>query len=498
MIPAVAGAAALLLLSGIVLRSLKTRSPPGIPQIGHPGVVGYVFAALRFTVHSDEVIAEGASTFKGGPFAVPTLAGWFIVLGKNHLDTLRTSNDATFNQPIAVNEALRLDYTMNLEQLRNPYQSIVARNDITRGISAFIPEVLDETVLTMEDTFRSTDGSGFISVPLFHTMTMMVGRISNRAMLGTELCRNRHFIHAVVGFAETLVLYAQLLNWTPTMLRPIVYFVLTLLFGGPKQPTKYILPYVEKRLRERETSPDDGPYNITEFLINAAPATDSTADIVMRILNLNFGSIHTTSIFGSQAIFEMAVMRKEDLNSIREEVIQALDEEGGWNKASLARFRKLDSILREVGRVYGLALMAMNRLALHDTVLVDGTVIPAGWTVSLNLRDIHLDPDIYPNPEVFDPFRFSKLRHEEESSVKHGFTTIDPHYIPFGAGRHACPGRFFAAMELKIMLAHLLLNYDFRLVDSERPQNVVFHGSALPNQKAHVIFSPRSTPGKVA
>jgi cytochrome P450 len=55
--------------------------------------------------------------------------------------------------------------------------------------------------------------------------------------------------------------------------------------------------------------------------------------------------------------------------------------------------------------------------------------------------------EIYPDPEVFDGFRFSKLRESEESgSAKFQVVTTSLDYLPFGHGRHACPGRFFAAV----------------------------------------------------
>jgi hypothetical protein len=55
--------------------------------------------------------------------------------------------------------------------------------------------------------------------------------------------------------------------------------------------------------------------------------------------------------------------------------------------------------------------------------------------------------EIYPDPEVFDGFRFSKLRESEESgSAKYQVITTTLDYLPFGHGRHACPGRFFAAV----------------------------------------------------
>lgn len=46
-----------------------------------------------------------------------------------------------------------LDYVLNEQQLINPYQANVVRTDFTRAIAAMIPEVLQETKSTMEDTF---------------------------------------------------------------------------------------------------------------------------------------------------------------------------------------------------------------------------------------------------------------------------------------------------------------------------------------------------------
>jgi hypothetical protein len=47
-------------------------------------------------------------------------------------------------------------------------------------------------------------------------------------------------------------------------------------------------------------------------------------------------------------------MSQSDIKRIREEITTVLEEEGGWNKPALGRFWLLDSLLREVGRVYGL------------------------------------------------------------------------------------------------------------------------------------------------
>ena len=53
-------------------------------------------------------------------------------------------------------------------------------------------------------------------------MTHLVARISNRAMVGLPLCRNRRYIHAIVHFAELVFPYAQLLRRVPRFARGLV------------------------------------------------------------------------------------------------------------------------------------------------------------------------------------------------------------------------------------------------------------------------------------
>ncbi|KAF4563282.1 hypothetical protein EYR40_007003 [Pleurotus pulmonarius] len=492
----------LVLLAGIAISLIFHRlvydgAPRGIPRLGKAGGISYLITALRYTIKAEEVLDEGDRTFGGRPYALPTLGGWIIVLSAEHMETLRASNDSIFNQPIQINESLQLDHTMNNKQQKIPFQATVIRNELTKGIANFIPEILDESTLAMEETFRPPSGSEYVSLPVFHTITHMIGRISNRAVMGIEICRNERFVDAVVSFAETLTLYSLFLNWIPNVpgLRSLVYFILSSIWGGPKQPKAFVKPYVAKRLEEREIS-NEHPFNIAEFLLdNAPPEMASDVDeLALRILNVNFGSIHTTSIFLSQTLFEMAQMSAEDLDSVRKEVREVLDQEGGWNKAALNRFWKIDSILREVGRIHGLSFLGMNRLTTAYGELPDGVVIPPGYQVAVNLKHFHRDSQVYPNPHIFDPFRFSKLRETENSSVKYGFTTVDTHFLPFGAGRHACPGRFFASMELKIMIAIILLNYEFKLPDGEvtRPKDVILAGAVIPPTKEHLLFKPRS------
>ena len=94
-------------------------------------------------------------------------------------------------------------------------------------------------------------------------------------------------------------------------------------------------------------------------------------------------------------------------------------------------------------------------------------------------------------PHAFNPWRFSDIRDEEGEGMKHQLVATATEYVPFGHGRHACPGRFFAANELKGMLAHLVLEYDVRFKDGEsRPPSMEF-GPILVPPKAQLEFRRR-------
>ena len=79
----------------------------------------------------------------------------------------------------------------------------------------------------------------------------------------------------------------------------------------------------------------------------------------------------------------------------------------------------------------------MLREAMTDVVLVDGTVIPKGTMVCVPTFSIQHDAAKYPDPDMFDPFRFSRMREEAGEGTKHQFVNTSIEYIPFGHGKHA-------------------------------------------------------------
>lgn len=89
---------------------------------------------------------------------------------------------------------------------------------------------------------------------------------------------------------------------------------------------------------------------------------------------------------------------------------------------------------------------------------VPGTdhVLEKGVAIFIPVYAIQRDPEYYPDPERFDPDRFTA----EQKQQRHGST-----YLPFGDGPRNCIGIRFGMMQARIGLAILLYNYEFTKCD---------------------------------
>jgi retinoid hydroxylase len=80
--------------------------------------------------------------------------------------------------------------------------------------------------------------------------------------------------------------------------------------------------------------------------------------------------------------------------------------------------------------------------------------VPEGWYIILSPLLTHRLPELYPNPEAFDPLRFSPSRQEHK---KHPFA-----FVSFGGGAHKCLGQDLAMLEVEIIITYLFRNYFWR------------------------------------
>ncbi len=136
----------------------------------------------------------------------------------------------------------------------------------------------------------------------------------------------------------------------------------------------------------------------------------------------------------------------------------------------------------------------MQRVTVRPFTFSDGTCIPPGTTVAVAVAPVHRDPDNYPNPEVFEPLRFMATTADSKTENSSAFTVAKTTgtFLAFGHGRHACPGRFFAGMELKLLLAQLVVHFDIQLPEGyNTPQTVWIGSTCIVNPRARIQMRKR-------
>lgn len=85
---------------------------------------------------------------------------------------------------------------------------------------------------------------------------------------------------------------------------------------------------------------------------------------------------------------------------------------------------------------------------------------------------LHKDPEYYPDPEKFDPDRFSPENGGAKAFIERGI------FLPFGIGPRVCPGSRLAVAQLKLVVANLIKNFEIT-VNSRSPKEIVIHPQAM-------------------
>jgi cytochrome P450 len=97
---------------------------------------------------------------------------------------------------------------------------------------------------------------------------------------------------------------------------------------------------------------------------------------------------------------------------------------------------------------------------------------------------------VYPEAERYNAFRYAAPGSAGDTGAylqqkQNSLSMPSDVFLAWGHGRHACPGRFFAAHLMKIMLAHVLVNYD---VTAEGPRPEGFDRNEFPVPSVTAAF----------
>ncbi|KAM6280109.1 24-hydroxycholesterol 7-alpha-hydroxylase [Porphyrio hochstetteri] len=117
-------------------------------------------------------------------------------------------------------------------------------------------------------------------------------------------------------------------------------------------------------------------------------------------------------------------------------------------------------------------------------VKIQNFTVPAGDMLMLSPYWFHRNPKYFPDPEMYKPDRWKEANLEKNAFLDS--------FVAFGGGKHQCPGRWFAIMEIQLFIVLFLYKYEFVLLDAvpkESPSHLV--GTQQPMAPFRVQYKCR-------
>ncbi|KAJ8913633.1 hypothetical protein NQ315_007350 [Exocentrus adspersus] len=160
-----------------------------------------------------------------------------------------------------------------------------------------------------------------------------------------------------------------------------------------------------------------------------------------------FETSSTTMTF---ALFHLA-LHQDIQDKVRNEIKTVLANHNNQiTYDSLNELKYMKQVIDETLRFY-VPLPFVTRMAAEDYKLPgEDVVIEKGTRVMIPIQAIHMDEDIYPEPNKFDPERFN----DKNKAGRHPYA-----HIPFGEGPRICIGERFGIMQTKVGLTTILRNF---------------------------------------
>ncbi|KAI3522073.1 hypothetical protein L1887_11552 [Cichorium endivia] len=215
--------------------------------------------------------------------------------------------------------------------------------------------------------------------------------------------------------------------------------------------------WLEKHKRERESKQHhEGSQAFMDVLMSILegasveefPDFDHDTIIKASCLAILTAGLDTTSVTLTWAL-SLLLNNPRALKIAQDEIDEHVGRERPVEESDMKNLVYLDAIIKETLRLYPAAPLAVPHESMEDCI-VSGYNVPKGTRLLVNIWKIHRDPNVWSDPNEFQPERFLTSHKDIDVKGKHF------ELLPFGSGRRMCPGVFFALQALHLTLATII------------------------------------------
>ncbi|CAF3605082.1 unnamed protein product [Fusarium graminearum] len=462
-----AGVGSSLVVLLVAIAAFCSRSKtPNVPILLQDEIGNARKRALEYCFNPREVMEKGYKKFKNEVFGLDTQDGLKLVIPPSYLDALKSHPALSFKA--SIDNDMQIEYT----HFGGPPEYVI------HAIKANLTGSLHWTPVKVHDR-----------------VLRLIATNNARAFQGTAASEDEEWLSASTGYVLACFdCIRALKQWHP-WLRPLVYRLIPERAAIKDQwakGRKRVMASMKERQQKGGNIED--PPTMLDHLSNGkheGMANDIEKQLVHQMNLIAVGTV-TTYSSTAQAIYDLAT-HPEYVPILRQEVESvSRDANGNFTRDSTLAMEKLDSFIKESQRFHSPDLTTFQRAAIADMTLPDGTFVPKGTKLEINTCSIHKDKDLYENPGDFDALRFYKMRQAPGQGAKYQYFSVGREDLSWGFGRHACPGRYLSAINIKLIMAELLMNYDIKLCDgASRPPNIEFEVLCSPDPDYEILLKSR-------
>jgi len=217
----------------------------------------------------------------------------------------------------------------------------------------------------------------------------------------------------------------------------------------------------------------------SEYKEGGAPDDKNITGLLIALL---FAGQHTSGITSSWTGFFL-LQNPKWMQACIQEQKEIVEQDGrAINFDTLRKSVKLEACVREALRMYPPLIMLMRKV--KKAFEYKGMTVPEGDFVCVAPAYSMRLPEIYSNPNTFDPSRFER---GEDKDLPYA-------YIAFGGGRHGCPGENFGITQIKTVWTVLLREYELEMGDQGFPRPDYESMVVGPAHPCKIKFRKRDVP----
>ncbi|KAK5644026.1 hypothetical protein RI129_007871 [Pyrocoelia pectoralis] len=253
-----------------------------------------------------------------------------------------------------------------------------------------------------------------------------------------------------------------------------------------KEAREFFITIIKQSIKMRYEHEFSGPdvintllqlYNVEKTRLDII-SERIVEDITAQALLLYYTGYETTTFTLSMLVYEI-ILNGGIQTKLYEEIVGTLKRFNGTvSYDAIMAMEYLDNVVKETLRLHTPTSL-LDRRAMSDYEIESEDpnektlLVKKGTPVWILQKAIHLDPNNFPNPEKFDPDRFSYGNKQNIKNYSH---------IPFGSGPRSCLGYRHGMTVVKLVITELLLNYELLptnntyVENSSKTYNVINHG----------------------